>query len=227
MALFAAIGDRFIAKILKQVAHDYKLDFEDMKSRYLSEPKTPEAPKAPKVIEAPGAPLKAERPKKVSEPKKASDENKPMAISKMKKPDLIAECNARGLDSEGTVAQLKERVKEARAAPPPPVEEVVYYDENDEPIDQSAIPVLPAEYLNPFTNKGEYSNGDYVILILDHEIAVTTYQEPEAIGAYLKLRHDQTGESLLSGTVTGKHYVKTGVKIGEVPNEDLDHYVMK
>ena len=34
MALFAAIGDRFIAKILKQVASDYNLDYEEMKTRY-------------------------------------------------------------------------------------------------------------------------------------------------------------------------------------------------
>jgi hypothetical protein len=145
MALFAAIGDRFIAKILKQIASDYNLDYEDMKTRYCGDtsfelsistkelkknqltvdleapapdkavkiPK-PKAPKVPKAVD-PDAPPKAP---KVPKPK-APDEPKgpaPMALSKMKKPDLVQECEERGLDSEGTVAQLKERVKDARAA---------------------------------------------------------------------------------------------------------------
>jgi hypothetical protein len=245
MALFAAIGDRFISKILKQVAHDYKLDFEDMKSRYLGEPKTPEAPKVTKELEAPGAPMKAERSekapeaKKVSEPKKAPeakkalepkqvDENKPMAISKMKKSDLVAECKVRGLDSEGTVAQLKERVKEARAAPVPapvPVEE----EENEEEDTylKDAIPILNAEYLNPYTNEGEYASDDYTIIILDNSIAVTTYQEVPSVGEYLKFIDDQTREFLFCGTVTANYCPMTGEKTGNIPDEDLEHYVMK
>ena len=143
MALFAAIGDRFIAKIIKQIASDYNLDFEEMKSRYCGDTsfelsistkelkknqltvdlevpapvmavKIPK-PKAPKAVD-PDAPPKAP---KVPKPTKVPDEPKgpaPMALSKMKKPDLVAECEERGLDSEGTVAQLKERVKDARAA---------------------------------------------------------------------------------------------------------------
>lgn len=141
MALFAAIGDRFIAKILKQVASDYNLDFEEMKSRYCGDTsfelsistkelkknqltvdleapapikavKIPK-PKAPKAVDAPPKAPKVPKPTKVpDEPKGPA----PMALSKMKKPDLVAECEERGLDSEGTVAQLKERVKDARAA---------------------------------------------------------------------------------------------------------------
>jgi len=123
MALFAAIGDRFVAKILRQVASDYNLDFEEMKSRYcgkssfetmvptkqfqvdLEEPEVPEVPKK----------------KKASKPKEPKDVEvkKPMALSKMKKPELVAECEERGLDSEGTVAQLKERLKEARDSDTP------------------------------------------------------------------------------------------------------------
>jgi len=123
MALFAAIGDRFVAKILRQVASDYNLDFEEMKSRYcgkssfetmvptkqfqvdLEEPEVPEVPKK----------------KKASKPKEPKDVEvkKPMALSKMKKPELVAECEERGLDSEGTVAQLKERLKEARESDTP------------------------------------------------------------------------------------------------------------
>ena len=143
MALFAAIGDRFIAKIIKQIASDYNLDFEEMKSRYCGDTsfelsistkelkknqltvdleapapikavKIPK-PTAPKAVD-PDAPPKAPT---VPKPTKVPDEPKgpaPMALSKMKKPDLVAECEERGLDSEGTVAQLKERVKDARAA---------------------------------------------------------------------------------------------------------------
>ena len=141
MALFAAIGDRFIAKIIKQIASDYNLDFEEMKSRYCGETsfelsistkelkknqltvdleapapvktvKIPK-PKAPKAVDAPPKAPKIPKPTKVpDEPKGPA----PMALSKMKKPDLVAECEERGLDSEGTVAQLKERVKDARAA---------------------------------------------------------------------------------------------------------------
>lgn len=128
MALFAAIGDRFIAKILRQVASDYNLDYEEMKTRYcgdtsfelsmptkdlkvnqltvdLEETKVVPKAKAPKVS----------KPKAVKVPK-APNEPVAMALSKMKKPDLVRECEERDLDSEGTVAQLKDRVKEAREA---------------------------------------------------------------------------------------------------------------
>ena len=146
MALFAAIGDRFISKILHQVASDYNLDFEEMKARYcgessfeLSEPVKPKVPKVqgPNVLEvdleALPAPVKVPKPKapakpkapKVPKPKFTGDTEpvepepeKLMALSKMKKPELVAECDSRGLDSEGTVAQLKDRVKEAREADP-------------------------------------------------------------------------------------------------------------
>jgi hypothetical protein len=146
MALFAAIGDRFISKILRQVASDYNLDFEEMKARYcgessfeLSEPVKPKGPKVqgPNVLEVdlealpapvpvkvpkPKAPAKPKAPK-VPKPKFTGDTEpvepeKLMALSKMKKPELVAECDSRGLDSEGTVAQLKDRVKEAREADP-------------------------------------------------------------------------------------------------------------
>ena len=139
MALFAAIGDRFIAKILKQVASDYNLDYEEMKSRYCGDmsfelsmptkefnnqitvdlevvpanPKVPAKPKVPK----PKVP-KVSRPKAPRPNDDAPIHKEPtqMALSKMKKPDLVLECEEHGLDSEGTVAQLKDRVKDARAA---------------------------------------------------------------------------------------------------------------
>ena len=144
MALFAAIGDRFISKILRQVASDYNLDFDEMKSRYcgessfeLSAPVKPkvQVPKpnvlevdleelvpAPVKVPKPKAPAKPKAPK-VPKPKFTGDTEpvepeKLMALSKMKKPELVAECDSRGLDSEGTVAQLKDRVKDAREADP-------------------------------------------------------------------------------------------------------------
>jgi hypothetical protein len=149
MALFAVIGDRFISKILRQVASDYNLDFEEMKARYcgessfeLSEPVKPkvqvpkpnvlevdlEALPAPVKVPKPKAPAKPKAPK-VPKPKVTPDQafsdahvytepEKLMALSKMKKPDLVAECDSRGLDSEGTVAQLKDRVKDARESDP-------------------------------------------------------------------------------------------------------------
>jgi hypothetical protein len=141
MALFAAIGDRFVAKILKQVANDYNLDFEEMKTRYcgkssfelmvptkqvevdLEDPdrfainsKEPESDT--EIVPAPKPKKKASKPKEPKEPKEDTSK-KLMALSKMKKPDLVAECEERGLDSEGTVAQLKERVKEARESEAP------------------------------------------------------------------------------------------------------------
>jgi len=136
MALFAAIGDRFVAKILKQVANDYNLDFEEMKTRYcgkssfelmvptkqvevdLEAPAVPEPESDTEIVPAPKPKKKASKPKEPKEPKEDTSK-KLMALSKMKKPDLVAECEERGLDSEGTVAQLKERVKEARESEAP------------------------------------------------------------------------------------------------------------
>jgi hypothetical protein len=129
MALFAAIGDRFVAKILKQVASDYNLDFEEMKTRYCGKSSfelmvptkqvTVDLEESDPVSEPESEPEVVSPPKPKAKKAKAAKAkvdttSKLMALSKMKKPDLVAECEERGLDSEGTVAQLKERVKEAR-----------------------------------------------------------------------------------------------------------------
>ena len=198
MALFAAIGDRFIAKILKQVASDYNLDYEEMKSRYcgdtsfeLSVPtkdlknqitvdlEEPAAPKAPKVPAAPKAPKVPKAPKEPATPKAtkvpaAPKEPAQMALSKMKKPDLVMECEERGLDSEGTVAQLKDRVKDARAAsgkpvrkkapksvplpPPPPVleEEEGCDTEEDEPDSPGGLRAKHLRYFNAVEEPDEF-----------------------------------------------------------------------
>ena len=162
MALFAAIGDRFIAKILRQVASDYNLDFDEMKSRYcgdtsfeLSEPvKKPELPaKVPtKVAVKPKVP-KVPKVDKVAEPKALQAPHALTALSKMKKPDLVRECEERDLDSEGTVSQLKDRIKEARIgtvpvkaapkpkkekSPPPPPPPVPLEEEPGDEVEEEA-----------------------------------------------------------------------------------------
>jgi hypothetical protein len=113
MALFAAIGDRFIAKILKQVASDYNLDYEEMKTRYCGEASFELSVPTKKLVVDLEVPIKVKVPKAVKAPK---EPDAPKALSKMKKPDLVRECEERDLDSEGTVAQLKDRIKEAREA---------------------------------------------------------------------------------------------------------------
>ena len=139
MALFAAIGDRFIAKILKQVASDYDLDFEEMKSRYCGKSSF-EMMVPTKQVEvdledsdhkgidskpasSSSSPVKAKKTKAKAKKAPKEPETKLMALSKMKKPELVAECEERGLDSEGTVAQLKDRLKDARSGEEPVVKE--------------------------------------------------------------------------------------------------------
>ena len=140
-------GDMFVAKIAKQIANDYSLDYTEIKARYcgkssfaVSEPAAKSAPEPipePVVVYEPiPGPPASSKPKKVSkkqappppplpEPVKALPEpvvpmGPLMAFSKMKKGDLVSECERRGIDSDGTIAQLKERVKEARSADAPP-----------------------------------------------------------------------------------------------------------
>ena len=147
MAMFAALGDKFVCGILKQIAADYSLDYKEMKAKYTGaksfdlfgpsehtakeieeldletepeiapvkakKPKSPKA-KAPKTKE-----VKAKEPKaKAKETKKKEPEPKgdaPMALSKMKKQDLIDELEEQGIDTDKlTVAKLKELVKGAR-----------------------------------------------------------------------------------------------------------------
>jgi hypothetical protein len=155
-------GDAFVAKIAKQIAHDYNLDYTEIKARYCGkgsfqvqsskcEALVPDSkcevpvPKVPKKIQAPEEEeipevflahnwdkvpsakhlsptpsAKSPTPSAKSPPvPEVSPVSPLMAFSKMKKPDLVAECEMRGLDSDGTVVQLKERVKDARASDEP------------------------------------------------------------------------------------------------------------
>ena len=133
MAMFAAIGDKFICSILKQVAADYSLDYKELKRRYTGPTSLEEyepSAKAQKDLEEfdlETVTVKPVKPKKVTEkpvkPKKVTEKPKktneapvvPLALSKMKKQDLIDELDSLGIDSTGlTVVKLKEKVKEAR-----------------------------------------------------------------------------------------------------------------
>ena len=144
MALYAAIGAEFksslmkefdsllderiksvITKTLKQVAHDYELDYKELKSRYCSKESLDhyELPGQTQVVTVDLEPAEAAK-KSPDVPKKESKAVVPkavMALSKMKKGDLVLECEERGLDSEGTVSQLKERLKAARDGEGSPV----------------------------------------------------------------------------------------------------------
>jgi hypothetical protein len=136
MALYAAIGAEFksslmkefdsllderirsvITRTLKQVAHDYELSYKDLKARYCSKESldTYDVPGNTQVVTVDLEPesFKEPEPVKVKEAKVVVSKSF-MALSKMKKGDLVRECEERGLDSEGTVSQLKDRVKEAR-----------------------------------------------------------------------------------------------------------------
>lgn len=144
MAMFAALGDKFICGILKQVALDYSLDYKEMKAKYTgaksfdlfgpSEHTAKEIEKLDLETEPEITPVKTKKPKspkakepkaKTKEPKAKAKETKnkepepkgdaPMALSKMKKQDLIDELEEQGIDTDKlTVAKLKELVKGAR-----------------------------------------------------------------------------------------------------------------
>ena len=142
MALYSAIGSEFkssimaefssilderiksvINRTLKQVAHDYDLDYKELKSKYCSKESLDEyeLPEQTQVVTVdleeeitPAPAPKVPAPKPVVKAPKAKASVAVMALSKMKKGDLVKECEERGLESDGTVAQLKERVKEAR-----------------------------------------------------------------------------------------------------------------
>jgi len=112
-----------VKQALKQVAHDYDLEYQDLKDKYLTEgvemDGTEVAPSPPKAV-------KKTKPKAKAPAQIQAAPAKP-ALSKMKKDDLVKECEEFGISSEGTVPQLRERLKGARAgtlapapeAPPP------------------------------------------------------------------------------------------------------------
>lgn len=136
MSVFSVFSDKFVCVILKQVAADYSLDYKELKMRYTgpksmesyeptremeefdleTETVKPVKPVKPKKVKAKEPKEKTtEKPKKTKEVEKTVSNGVPMALSKMKKQDLIDELDSLGIDSAGlTVVKLKEKVKEAR-----------------------------------------------------------------------------------------------------------------
>lgn len=110
---FSMLMDSFLVNLLTQIATDYSLDIEEMKERYITNPQVVVAPVVEKEKKAP---VKAKE-KKAPVPAPANGE---MSLSKMKKQDFIDECEAKGLSSKGTVAELKARVQKSRLGGAPP-----------------------------------------------------------------------------------------------------------
>jgi hypothetical protein len=107
-----------VKETLKQVAHDCAdLEYSVLKGQYAAPVGT--TPPAPVVETArtktPPAPVKAKAPKAVkakAAPKELFPEVAPKkSYSKMKKDDLVKECELLGLSSDGTVPQLRARLK--------------------------------------------------------------------------------------------------------------------
>jgi hypothetical protein len=98
-----------VKETLKQVAHDCAdLEYSVLKGQYAAPvgttARTPPAPVKPKAPKAP----KVSRPA----PKELFPEAAPKkSYSKMKKDDLVKECELLGLSSDGTVPQLRARLK--------------------------------------------------------------------------------------------------------------------
>ena len=152
MALYTAIGSQFkaslmkefdsllderiksvITQTLKQVAHDYDLDYKALKNRYCSKESLVEYVTVDlnearheaetQIVDHDEYAFEPEPEPKVTVPKPkakvtASKVKPAMALSKMKKAELVEECEVRGLDSEGTVSQLRERLKNSRDPEP-------------------------------------------------------------------------------------------------------------
>jgi len=112
-----------VKQALKQVAHDYGLEYQALKDKYFTDGVTEciTAPSPPKAVKK-AAPKSKPKVPEVDPPAQIQAASKP-ALSKMKKDELVKECEEFGVSSEGTVPQLRERLKGARAgtlAPAPP-----------------------------------------------------------------------------------------------------------
>ena len=135
-----------VKQTLKQVAHDYDLSYKELKVAYLDTESVPtpepeaEVEPTPEPTPEPKAKSKAKPKKsvpketpapKAPEPVKAAEKSKPepvqaapvkTALSKMKKDECLSECRRLGLSTDGTVPQLRERIREAlKGGGAPPV----------------------------------------------------------------------------------------------------------
>lgn len=134
MAAFAPLFESLLSGIFRQVASDYNLDYKEMMDRYTGkssfavyadhdQTQEIEVPvPSPKAKASKTKAPKASKATEAKEPKAKAVEKVRMALSKMKKADLVAELDEQGIDTDGlTVAMLKELVKEARAKEGAPV----------------------------------------------------------------------------------------------------------
>ena len=87
MSLFSLTSDIFIKSILERISVDYNIDFKELNSKYFGS----------FGLFGPFGP------------------HETVALSKMKKTDLVKECTSLGIKSDGSVVQLKERIKKSRA----------------------------------------------------------------------------------------------------------------
>lgn len=110
--LFDETSQEFLEYLLKQVSCDYKIDFNDMKKRYMTQPPVEDNDVLFRnilqrhVVEETVVPL--------SKMKKTVEFVVP--LSKMKKSDLVKECTSLGMSTSGSVVELKNRIKKKRVA---------------------------------------------------------------------------------------------------------------
>lgn len=103
---------------LRQITNDYDLEFEDLKRTYLEDGADfydVAAPIGFGTQAPPVAPSAA--PKTTSTAIVTTTKSAPTSLSKMKKEDLIRACHELGLDIEGTVPELRNRIKDAGGLP--------------------------------------------------------------------------------------------------------------
>ncbi len=107
-----------IESTLKKVADDYKLSYGELKTRYTLTPvKTVTVDLEDSVsVDESAEPITTfkETPAVALAVPVAPDAPEQLPMSKMKKRDLELECERRGLCPDGTISELKERVKQAR-----------------------------------------------------------------------------------------------------------------
>ncbi len=112
-----------VKQALKQVAHDYDLEYQVLKDKYLTEG-VEIAPSPPKAVKPKSKPKAKASESKAEAPAQIQAAGTKPALSKMKKDDLVKECEEFGISTEGTVPQLRERLKGARAGTLAPAPEV-------------------------------------------------------------------------------------------------------
>jgi hypothetical protein len=107
-----------VRSTLRQLTEDFEMDFKELKRSYLEDGADFYEVSAPVGWGAAGAPVtKVPEASKAIVPAKAPASSAPTSLSKMKKEDLIRVCQDMGLDIEGTVPELRTRIKDAGGLP--------------------------------------------------------------------------------------------------------------